>query len=468
MVTVINSLSPKRKVSLIGLLILVFFAFASGAIWLVMPNYSVLFQNLDGVTAAEAINRLEEQQIPFKVSETSSGNVISVPSDQAEQLKVTMTADLGLPDVKGLELFDNADYSMTDFSQDVTYQRALQGELARTISSMPGIVSTRVHITFAPKRLFSAEQQDAKASIFIEQIPEVTLSEAQIAGIQKLTANAVERLDASNVSVFGENGAELSLSGDSTVNNQIDKRYQAKYLMEQKLMEKAYRLLSLAISPEKIAVSVDVTLNFDQRKRMKQGYAANADGQGAISKQRESSIANEETNRQLKNEPILSREKETEYLHGQETEETIYSSGEVSKIAVGVALRENLTEKQIKQIKDVLAAGLGINKFRGDMLAVEVINIEPIVNAPVITVPTESSILPQDINEKGQEIVKDTSSVKTNHDWFSTLSPWWFFGLLLIPIPILIFRQRSLSIKKREDLLLEVKNWLQTEEQARV
>jgi flagellar M-ring protein FliF len=465
MVEVINSLNPTRKISLGVLLFVVVGLFVAGAIWLFMPKYDPLFRELDDTSAAQAITSLEEKGIPFTVSSSEVGTAISVPTDIVEQVRVSLVSELGLPDVKGMELFDNADYSMTDFSQDVTYKRALQGELSRTISSMPGVQSARVHITFAPKTLFSADQRDAKASIFIEQTPEIQLDEFQVAGIQKLTANAVERLEPDNVSIFGQNGAELTVKKDDSFGSNIDRHHQAKFLIEQRLTEKAYRLLSIASSPENIAVSVDVTLNFDQRKKMRQAFATNADGEGAIVKQKELIKSTKRDDvRSNTEQPITSSEKEVEYLHGQETEETIFSPGEISKIAVGVVLRENLSEAQISQIEEVLSAGLGINTFRGDMLAVEKIHLgktKPLLSfasstdsSPVSPHKRQNTV-PVSVDEE-PKLLKQIDSKYFNY--------WWIL-FLVVPVPVLMFLRRKSELRHRQALLIEVKEWLKEEEE---
>jgi flagellar M-ring protein FliF len=467
MVDVINDFSTQKKVSFFSLVLIIVVAFIGGIIWLVMPKYAPLFSDLDESMAAETIVRLEEQQIPFDVIQDTDGNTIMVPQENVEQLRVTLSSQLGLPEVQGLELFDNADYGMTDFSQDVTYKRALQGELARTISSMPDIKSSRVHITFAPKRLFSSQQQEAKASVYVEQQDNVQLVSAQIAGIQKLVANATERLEAHNVSVFSHDGAELSEPLSTESSYAMDKKHQAKYDIEQRLTDKAYRLLTLAISPERIAVSVDVKLNFDQIKRMKQGYSNDQDGGGFIAKQREVNLTKEADDKPpVQATPVITSERETEFKHGQETEETIFSSGKIERINVGVALREDITPEQVRKISDVLSAGLGLDTFRGDKLAVEVLNIDipkPLFEVPVITKTPIEPPSAVSVTEHSTATL-DNSLVNSLE---ASFNPWWLL-FLLIPAPLyfLTQRQQQLGEKEREQLLIEVKDWLQREESA--
>ncbi|WP_199611755.1 flagellar basal-body MS-ring/collar protein FliF [Flocculibacter collagenilyticus] len=464
MVDVINALEPKRRLAFYASITLLIVFFICSVVWLMLPKYDSLFEGVDEESAAKIIGHLEEQKVTYEVKNTDTGSTILVPSEHVEKLQVTLGADLGLPEVKGLELFDNADYSMTDFSQDVTYKRAIQGELARTITSMPGIKNTRVHVTFAPKRLFHADKKKAKASIFIEQNEEVTLNPAQVSGIKRLVANAIESLDESNVSVFNKDGTELDASDKLNLANQIDKKYEAKTLVEANLTEKAYRLLTLFISPEKIAVSVDVKMNFDQRRKTKQGYATNADGEGLVVRQREINTEKQAVDAKINSSPVFTKEMEKEFTHGQEMEETVYSSGEVVQLNVGIAIRESLTSEQILKIREIISVGLGINTARGDRLALEVLNLPPV--SDLKNVKNESVVAtPQALNSS--HIDSDTSMKDQFNNLFINNPVFWLLLLsILVAVGGIIKHKRSAQLKERRALLLEFQSWLSKEEQV--
>lgn len=479
MVAVIQNLHPARRVMFLIMMALIVVGFVVGAVWLLKTDYQPLFEKLDEQAAANTIAKLEEQQIPYQVQQNSFGNSIAVPAEQVERLRVVLTQELGLPDVRGMELFDNADYSMTDFSQEITFQRAMQGELARTIASMPGIKSARVHLTFAPKRLFGIDQQSAKASVFLEQEPASQLAAAQVVAIQKLVANSVERLASQHVAVFGANGLELSRTGEEKGMMDVDQKYAAKYAMEQRLTEKAYRLLSLSLDPSDVAVSVDVTMNFDQRKKRTQGYANQDAGQATVLRQKERSVTKpqqplDKGGNAATPEQTLSQEKEVEYAHGQETEETVFSAGRVQEIAVGVAIRRDLDIATQEKLREVLAAGLGIKPLRGDQLALQVLDIAPKVAVPTAAT-TASQVQPQTLPEgkvgQPQTAASGTTSVKGQADVArhsmaqQALGLWWLLLLPLLPAGLWYYRKRQLGVKQREALLLEVQAWLEKEEQ---
>ncbi len=457
MVDIIREFSPAKRVLFFSSVMLLLAVFIVTAIWLLVPIQKPLFERMDEQSAAQAIAYLDEAQIPYNVMETANGHAISVSEEQVERLKVTMSSDLGLPKVQGLELFENADYSMTDFTQEVTYKRALQGELARTITVMPGVSSARVHITFAPKKLFSNTQEKAKAAVYLELLEESKLDEAQVNAVQVLVANAVENLEMKNVAVFSDDGLLLTKSGEDSNLKSMDKQLAAKHELEQRLITKAYKLLSLAISPENIAVSVDVILNFDQRKQMVQDYIANAEGEGAIIRKVESE-QNQQNNptHSRKTENVLARESETEYQHGKRTEEVIFSSGEIKVMNVAVALRENLDKKEVATIKELLVAGLGVNSYRGDNIAVAV--LKPKISAGKI-IPEEIPIIPNDSTLNGTEISTE-QKVQVPESWIIQFNAWWLLTLLIIPGAWVFSRRPALNEHEREQLLLEAQQWL--------
>jgi len=467
MVEIVQNMDSKRRYAFFASLAIIVIIVAGFAIWVFTPKYKPLFNKLDESTAAVAISKLEEQSIPYEVAANAEGNAISVPESMADRLRVTLGGELGVPEVQGLELFDNADYSMTDFTQDVTYKRAIQGELARTIASMPGVKTARVHVTFAPKRLFSADQQDAKASVYVEQLDELKLAPAQISGIKKLVSNSIEKLTPLNVAVFDTQGMELGAT-DNGLESQIDTKHEAKLSIEQDLMEKAYRLLTLSISPEKIAVAIDVTLNFDQRKMTKQGYATGGSADGLIVRQKESSVNKTSTAPTEQVSPIVSTEKETEFTHGREMEETVFSSGEIELLSVAVAIREPLNDQQIASVKSLLTAGMGLSKERGDTIAVEVLNVQTIqTRLPQSEMPLMESPLRNEDSAESNTSEPTTSDLDSMQQYAFNANLIWAIALVTLLFSGVVFLNRNrkrLSPDKRQALLLEVQEWLERED----
>jgi len=453
-----EQLDKNKKIAFLSMLSIILIGFAILAFWVLSPKYAPLFENLSEVDAATTIASLEENNVAFEIINTPNGSTILVPDSLSEQLKITMSNSLGLLDIQGLELFDNADYSMTDFTQDVTYKRAIQGELARTIGNMPGIKNARVHVTFAPKRLFTSDQQSAKASVHLETSGESTISIHQVSGIKKLVANSIERLTPENVAVFDFSGQEFGGNTSGASLDTIDHKHQAKLLYEQTLLKKAFRLLSLSFPSDRFAIAVDVALNFDKRKQTVQGYATDNSSDGVILKRMESTTSKENvtTNDDELSPMVLSKQSETEYTHGRETNETEFSSGEITNINVGIALKEALNTEQLASLSDVLSAGLGINKERGDTISVQ--------SVPDF-IPTVEPITPQQ-KPNTPEVFEggDTQLNNENVIWYGIP----VVALLSMLFIYATYRMRAINHKRREALLLELTDWLIKEEKSNV
>ncbi|MFC3121539.1 flagellar basal-body MS-ring/collar protein FliF [Agaribacter flavus] len=478
MTEVLNAMDSKKRLSFFVLMGVGAVLFLAAVVWILSPKYSPVLEGLDEQTAAAAIAKLDEQGVIYSLAQTANGTTLMVDQEIAEKLRVTLSESLGLPDVQGLELFDNADYSMTDFSQDVTYKRAIQGELARTISSMPGIKSARVHITFAPKRLFSENASEAKASVYLEQHTNFSITDEQVVGIKRLVANAVDKMLATNVAIFDTSGAELNSPDEQGLSASLNKKYEAKLQVERVLTEKAFRILSLFVPADSIAISVDASLNFDQKRKTTQGFATGQDGQGLVVREKESRVSAQPSNDEEEQsiDVSLSQERETEYRHGQETEETVFSAGEIESLSVGIAINADLNEAQLNKLRQVLAAGMGINLTRGDTFALEVLDI---ANPPVESQLFEDSQLLTDTeleHAAPSNVEKvDTGAVIQNKPVYllsSNSNLILFLVLAFVVLSILtalgLVRHRALQKKKREKLLLEINEWLEQEDKAYV
>ena len=195
-----EQMSNKNKLSLliaVGLLIVVTLALC---LWLLWPKYEQLAGNLSLEQSADVIKRLDEQNIEYEL--TNHGQTVAVLSEQLDTALVNLASTEANPKSKGLELYETVDYSMTEHIQDVTYKRATQGELERTLEQFTFIKSARVHITFANRSLFNKQNQGAKASVFVVLVPGENPSVRQILAVQNLVATSVENLAVEDVTVL--------------------------------------------------------------------------------------------------------------------------------------------------------------------------------------------------------------------------------------------------------------------------
>lgn len=178
--------------------------------WFAMrPRYEVLFTDLRPADAATILAALEEDNLPHKV--TDGGATILAPAERVDEIRLgIMGADLPLKGTVGFELFNKSDMGLTEFAQRINYQRALQGELARTIMTIEAVDTARVHLTLPEPSIFRAERRPAEASVTLTTRPGRALTAETVLGIQRLVGAAAPDLEAANVVVLDAQGAPVA------------------------------------------------------------------------------------------------------------------------------------------------------------------------------------------------------------------------------------------------------------------
>ncbi|MBF0381577.1 MAG: flagellar M-ring protein FliF [Magnetococcales bacterium] len=253
------------------------------------PTYKVLFSGLPEQETGRVIEELTKSNIPYQVS--LGGSTIEIPTDQVYDVRLQL-ATMGLPKQNsgvGYEIFDQGSLiGMTDFMQRMNFQRALQGELSRTIESISSVSSARVHLVLPKKSLFVSEEQAATASVVMELSR--PLSSVQSEGIVHLVASAVEGLDQNNVTLIDHKG-NLIAGGEGGVDDgriNADKSMAMQRQVEKSLEERAQAMLDkiVGISASGISKSiVRVTAELDLARIEQQKEMFNPDGQVARSEQ---------------------------------------------------------------------------------------------------------------------------------------------------------------------------------------
>ncbi|MDD3799224.1 MAG: flagellar basal-body MS-ring/collar protein FliF [Novosphingobium sp.] len=190
--------------AVVGVLALVYFAF-------LRPGYAVLYEDIREADAAQIVGELEKQGIPYRLAD--DGHRVLVPEDEVDRARVTIAGSgIAMGGVVGFELFNDADMGLTEFAEKVNYQRALQGELARTIMMMDGISFARVHLSLPERSLFRTARTGPKAAVTIQAVRGRPLQARQVEGIQRLIASTVAELSARDVAVLDDKGDLISPS----------------------------------------------------------------------------------------------------------------------------------------------------------------------------------------------------------------------------------------------------------------
>ncbi|WP_334170644.1 flagellar basal-body MS-ring/collar protein FliF [Sinomonas sp.] len=207
----------QRTVAIIGLAVLALGAFALVS-WLTKPSYAPLFTGLQSSDASAVVQQLGKDNVPYQL--TDGGSTILVPQDKVydERLKA---ASAGLPSAPatGYSLLDKMGVTSSQFQQDVTYKRAIEGELATTISHLDGVKSASVQLAIPDKTVFTSQQADPTASVFVETQPGVTLTSDKVDAIVHLTSASMPGMKATDVSVVDSQGNVLSAVGTGTTGN---------------------------------------------------------------------------------------------------------------------------------------------------------------------------------------------------------------------------------------------------------
>jgi flagellar M-ring protein FliF len=256
-----NQLGLNQRVTIVMATAVVFIGLGTMAFWSSRPDLALLYGKLDEGEASKVIAALDEAKVPYQVR----GASIFVPSDKVYQVRMQM-AGKGIPRGEGVgfEIFDKANFGISDFVQRANYTRAVQGELARTIGQLDQIESARVMIVMPENRLLIDNQRKPTASVFVRVKGNAQLPAAAVNSIRFLVANSVEGLQANNVSVVDNLGNVLSENDDNDSaaglsNNQLT----ARRNFEQYLTKKAQGMLEQVLGAGQAVVRVSADLNWD-------------------------------------------------------------------------------------------------------------------------------------------------------------------------------------------------------------
>ena len=244
--------------------------------WAQAPDMRLLYANLPEEDAAAIVEELATKQIPYELS--AMGKTIHVPADRVHETRLGL-ASKGLPQggEVGMEIFEEPALGMTEFVQKLNYQRALQGELTRTISTLDAIKTARVHLVIPEEKIFFKEKPKGKASVTLKMNAGRSLTEAQVQGIVHLVASSVQGILPENVAVVDAKGNMLTGSIGASLEAMIgDTNFKFKRKMEKNLENSIHRMLEEALGPGKVIARVTADLNFEQVERTEETFDPNS------------------------------------------------------------------------------------------------------------------------------------------------------------------------------------------------
>ncbi|WP_022662486.1 flagellar basal-body MS-ring/collar protein FliF [Paucidesulfovibrio longus] len=265
-----------QRVLIGGLTVSVTLAFLLMIYWLNMPDYRVLYTKLYPEDASKVVNMLQAAKEDYKLQD--GGQTIMVPADRVYDLRLKIAGEGSLHGQGiGFEIFDDIKIGQTDFVQHINYQRALQGELARTISEFPQVERARVHLVIPQKSLFIEEQSPPTASVVLKLKDQASLSKKEITGIVNLVTMAVEGLEKSRITVTDMHGQPLfEPSEDEATVGMSTTQLEYKNELERKMERRIQELLTPAVGPGNVIARVNAELDFSQKTIHREIFDPNA------------------------------------------------------------------------------------------------------------------------------------------------------------------------------------------------
>ncbi|MFW6309128.1 MAG: flagellar basal-body MS-ring/collar protein FliF, partial [bacterium] len=351
-------------------------------------DYAVLFSQLDPEDADAIVNNLEEQGIPYKLE--NNGATIKVPADQLHKTRLDMAGE-GLPGkgLVGFEIFDESQFGTTDFERKVNFNRALGGELSRSIQSLESVKQARVQVTASEESLFKENQEPAKASVLLELNPGVTLDNSQIKAISNLVSSGVEDLESENVTVVDNKGNLLTADGDSSgsfqdseINYTSNLDYQQQF--EKGLQTDLEKLLTRVLGPGNFAVQVRARINFDREEMESKEFSPVVDDEGILRSQEENTERQEGGSSDEggspgtdSNLPQYQAEEEEGESSSYQSSDSVsnfeineritrqsYAPGQVERLSVSVMVDNDLSAEQRDAIENSVQAAIGYDSER--------------------------------------------------------------------------------------------------------
>ncbi|MDM2960414.1 flagellar basal-body MS-ring/collar protein FliF [Citrobacter sp. CK202] len=386
-------------------------------LWAKAPDYRTLFSNLSDQDGGAIVTQLTQMNIPYRFIEGSGA--IEVPADKVHELRLRL-AQQGLPKggAVGFELLDQEKFGISQFSEQVNYQRALEGELARTIETLGPVKRARVHLAMPKPSLFVREQKSPSASVTVNLEPGRALDEGQISAVVHLVSSAVAGLPPGNVTLVDQGGHLLTQSNTSSRDlNDAQLKYASD--VEGRIQRRIESILSPIVGNGNVHAQVTAQLDFANKEQTEEQYRPNGDASQAVLRSRQlneseqigsgypggvpgalsnqpapanaapisTPPANQQnaqntqtTNNANSNVPRNTQRNETSNYEVDRTiRHTKLNVGDVQRLSVAVVVNYRalpdgkplpLTTEQMKQIEDLTREAMGFSDKRGDTLNV--------------------------------------------------------------------------------------------------
>ncbi len=414
------SLSVRQKVSLLAVAALVAAGLAVFTSWRRERDFRLLFAGLAAEDAAAVTEKLRAAGIEYRLAE--NGSAVLVPSARVAELRLQMAA-AGLPRSGriGFELFDRSNFGASDFTEQVNYRRALEGELERSVMALAEVEQARVHVTFPKDSVFLESRQPAKASVLVKLKPGGRLAPSSVQAICYLVASAVEGLTPEAVAVLDMRGNLLNRARSSaTAEDSSEVALELRQRLERDLLAKIHATLEPLLGVEHFRAGVSVECDLTSGEQSEEIFDPSRSVM--VTSQKTEDISGTQlasgvpgtasnlprpTSRPGQTGVGMTRRSESiAYQATRTVRRTKMPQGAVKRISIAVLLDQSVRwegvgpqakrilepppPERVKAIRDLVAAATGLVPERGDQLIVESLPFETTLNMP----PPEPSAPP--------------------------------------------------------------------------
>lgn len=441
-----KKIDTKKKIILVSVFVTVIAIAFISTYFSKKVNYTVLFRNLEFQDAGNIINDLESRKIQYKLE--NNGRDILIDEKHVDKYRIQLAMDGMMPENStGFEIFDNIGLMATDEDRKIMYQRAITGELQRSIMSLDVVNSAKVHLMIPEKSIFESEAKEASASVIIDLKPSKKVTNEMIKGIAAMISGAVDNLPEKNVQIIDANGNLLSdiLQENESISSLdvMDKYQKIQEDFEKKIESNLYNLLGSALGKEKVKVSVYAELDFDAEETTSITY------DNPVIRSEEIRATGPNVNTYVgggniddnisavtggNNGDNATYERNVNNELSQETKTTIKAPGKVKKITTSVIYDGNLTEGDITKIQNIVATATGYDSERGDLISVEGISFDKSYQ--------------EQIAQELERIRLEEEKNKTIFDKYGQYIAW---VLRIIGIIVLLLLIRAIFSRKKQD-----------------
>lgn len=355
--------------------------------WATRPQFVPLYSRLDVQEAARVVEALQQMGIPYRLS--GAGTTVEVPRDRVYAARLQLAAQ-GLPRSGGVgfELFDRTSFGATELVQRVNLQRALAGELVRSIETLEAVESARVHLAIPEDRLFQDESSAPSASVVVALRPGASLSSGQVRAIQHLVANSVQGLAPERVTVVDTRGRLLSGGREDPAGAnaaQLTEREQVEAALQQRVQS----MLDQVLGPGRAIARVSAEVDFSRRQveqesflpdqraptsevTVEESYA----GRGGLPPGGPASVSvpsYAQAPAAASGSEYRRRESRTTYQVTRRVERAV-SAGGIRRLSVAVLVDRQVPQAAVRALEAAVAAGVGLDRRRGDVLVVQAVD----------------------------------------------------------------------------------------------